>query len=82
MAFEVKKGTAAASGFWTADKAVFVDASKAKVVPEGSKEAAFLLIPKGGTIPAAQAASLGLIKGSAPVEDKGDKPEANKGGKK
>lgn len=57
----------------------FVNASRTKVVPETSPEAAFLLGPKGHLIDAAYAEDLGLVrKAQSPVEDKAQSPVEDK----
>lgn len=46
---------------WTSDRRIYVDATRTRVVPEDSPEAAYLLVGVGGQIPEDEARRYGLI---------------------
>lgn len=53
---------------WTSNRRICVDATRTRVVPEDSPEAAFLLVGVGGQIPEEEARRYGLIGGKATEE--------------
>lgn len=64
-----------------ADRRLWLTADRDRVVEEGDPDAAFLFVTPGKTVPDAEAARLGLTKGSkasAKAEDKQADAPANK----
>lgn len=59
MALTIDKGEPKGSGMH-ADRRLFVDVGKARLVEDGSPDAAYLLAPEGGEILAADVERLGL----------------------
>jgi hypothetical protein len=54
---------------------LYLDASRTRVLREGDPEASYLLAPKGGEIPEAEARRLGLLDGGLAVEGKELEPD-------
>jgi hypothetical protein len=59
MALEIRKAEAAPVGV-IADRRLYLNADKSRIVEDGDPTAAFLLATPGTTIPAADVAALGL----------------------
>ena len=70
---------------YTADRNLYVNRDRTKVVEEGSEDAAFLLAAEGQTVPDAEAKKLGLgenkqivgAENKAPVQPSSATPAAN-----
>lgn len=58
-----------------AGERLFLDRTQKKVVPEGSKESAYLLAGIGQGIPIQRAIALGLVEGDASIKVRDPGPE-------
>ncbi len=67
---------------YTAPGRIYVDSTRTKVVPESSEEAAYLLVPAGGSILMEEAIKFGLVEVEVPEvkveEEKSVEPGLNK----
>ena len=63
---------------WTADRRLYHDADRERILEEGDPDARFLLVGEGDELPEEEAKRLGLLKVAPKPADKARRPSRNK----